>query len=67
MLIVTSSKLNAIAFICLIFKTQKESQDKEEGKIITFIYIKIKSDTNTLLFNKLEVLQKGVQRVTLAQ
>jgi len=25
----------------LIFKTQKESQDKEEGKIITFVYIKI--------------------------
>jgi len=41
MLIVTSSKSKVITFICLIFKTQKESQDKEEGKIITFIVYQI--------------------------
>jgi len=35
MLIVISSKSKAIAFICLIFKTQKESQNKGECNMST--------------------------------
>jgi len=54
MLIVTSSKSKAITFICLIFKTQKESQDKTKAKLSLLFISKFKSDTNTLLFNKME-------------
>ena len=60
MLIVTSRKSKAIAFICLILKIQKESQDKKKAKLSLLFLLKFKSDTNTLLFNKIEVLQKGV-------
>jgi len=67
MLIVTSSRSKAIAFIYQIFKTQKVSQDKKKAKLSLLFILKFKSDTNILLFNKIEVLQKGVQRVTLAQ
>jgi len=44
----------AITFIYLIFKTQKESQDKTKAKLSLLFILKFKSDTNTLLFNKME-------------
>jgi len=60
MLIVTFSKSKAISFICLILKYKEESRDKKKAELSLLFLLKFKSDTNTLLFNKIEVLQKGV-------
>jgi len=36
------------------FQNTKGKTRQEEGKTSSFIYIKIKGDTNTLLLNKME-------------
>jgi len=67
MLIITSSKSKTNAFICLIFKTQKESQDKKKANLSLLFISKFKSDTNTLLFNKMECYKEiEKQKIILA-
>ena len=67
MLIVFSSKLKAIAFICLIFKIEKESQDKMKAKLSLLFILKFKSDTSTLLFNKIVLKKKNRKSFLLSE